>query len=553
MFDIFGYKIKTPHILIAILLLGVLLRFWGLGSSEFFHDEGFYAFRSAGFLDYIQNEDQTTPIQWFKNTALPKWTSLSFHDHPPLFFLVQNFFFKIFGISLLAARLPSAIAGVLAIYLVYAISKDFFINRISGLIAASLFAFSLIGVWAARSSLIESLQIFLILLNIYYFFRFTKDERHWKLFGLTLGLCFLTKYTGIFLVPVYAAYLLIFQRRSFTRRELYFALALAAIIFSPVLIYNFYLWQTTGHFDLQFSYLFRQAAPEWRVSLGKTQDPFSEIISNLSLMYSIPFLLVSLAGIGYAGYRAYDFWKQPTDRRKVLPGANFPVFWLLNIVFITLMLAAVGSAFRFIVLYAVPAIMLIAFLVDRLFSRFSREVFLTILICLFLAYELFFATDIFRTFPDFGVVKLDNYFNSVFEGKRSLDLPASSNPHLDKIIKSYALKIPPAEKPVIIIYDGNIGLSPRLWLFARRNYYEGIPAFNVDQFKNFLQSGVERLQNYDIYFVKASGSTILNPLFHGSTAEEFERFLTKDNNLTPVNQVYGYNNLLMFTVYKFSF
>ena len=162
-----------------------ILRFGGLGSSEIFHDEGFYAFRSIGYVDYIQNDDQTTPIQWFKDApSLPWWTSLSFHDHPPLFFLIQNIFFKIFGNSLFAARLPSALAGVFSIYLVYLISSSIFgtsdvlktrtpdvqelrsqysghresRNRtsdfhIAGLLAAFLLSVNLIHIWISRSSL----------------------------------------------------------------------------------------------------------------------------------------------------------------------------------------------------------------------------------------------------------------------------------------------------------------------------------------------------------------------------------------------------------------
>ena len=591
MFTIFSYKITEKQLLIAILLLAAFLRFWVLGSTEFFHDEGFKAFRSIGYLDYLQNDDQTTPIQWFnpapfkeceeifdrylaeggnygngnsncsselfnkyrslkgagfKDGALPSWTSLSFHDHPPLFFLIQNLFFKIFGISLFAARLPSAIAGVLSVYLIYLISKKTFKNTLMALLPPLLLSVNLLHLWVSRASLMESTQIFFILLNIYYFFQFSEDRRRWKSFGFTLGLCFLIKYTSAFLIPVYGIYLLIFKRDIYRWKEFYFALGLATVIFSPVLIFNFYLWRTVGHFDLQFAYLFRQPTPEWRASLGKIQDPFSEIISNLTLTYSIPFILLTLAGIGWAIYEIFNSYR--TNRTYM----TYLIFWLLNIIFITLMLVAVGSGFRFIVLYSAPAIMLITFLADYLLSRFSRKDFLLISVAVFAVYELWFASDIFRTFPDFGVVKLDNYLNAELGDKRSLSIPSSSNPHLNKIIKSWALKIPAGDKSQIIVYDGNVGLSPRLWLFARRNYYLGIPTFNVDQFKNFLQKGgAEEFRGYDIYFVRAHKGTILNPLFQNASAEELEAFLIRQLNLSPLKLIKGYNGSLMFTVYKF--
>ena len=599
MFTIFGYKITEKQVLIAILLLGAILRFLGLGSAEFFHDEGFKAFRSIGYFDYIQNDNQTTPVQWFKDLpSLPWWTSLSFHDHPPLFFLVQHLFFRIFGDSLFVARLPSALAGVASVYLVYLISILGFRESIgfpksnyAGLLAAFLLSVNLNHVWLSRASLMEAFQVFLILLNIYWFFRFidglkgspsinsgtkivfserSRRDTSWVWFGLTLGLAFLAKYTSIFLVPVYLTYLIFGSISGFREsygfpkslilmdRRFYAALALAAILFSPVLVYNFYLYKTIGHFDLQFSYLFQQATPEWSALLGKIQDPFSEIVSNLTLMYSIPFLLLTIAGIGYAIYEIYKSKIKTPDVLNIeistLEHREYIfLFWLLNIIFITLMLTKVGSAFRFIVLYAVPAIMLITYFFDYLFSRFHKEVLFKILLAVFLAYELFFVTDIFRTFPNFGITQLDQYLDSELGDKRSLAIPASPNPHLHKIIRNYALKIPPASHPIMIIYDENVSLSPRLWLFTRRNYYHGIPAVTVDQFKKFLrEQGTEGFRDYQLYFVKASDKTYLNPLYFSPAAQEFETFLINERNLNPVKIIYNYNNLLMFTVYKFS-
>ena len=574
MFTIFSYKITEKQILITILLLGALLRFWGLGSAEFYHDEGFFAFRSIGYFDYIQNEDQSTPVQWFRDTSLPWWTFLSSHNPPPLFFFIQNIFFRIFGDSLFAARLPSALAGIASIYLVYLIFNSMFekSDGYSGLLAVFLLSVNLIHVWLSRSSLMEAFQVFLILLNIYYFFQFLNDRRRWKLFGITLGLAFLTKYTSIFLVPVYVVYLFVVSRKLLVVRQWYAAFGLAAIIFSPVLIYNFYLYKTLGHFDLQFSYLFGQTALEWRASLGKIQDPFSEIISNLNLMYSIPFLLLTITGIGYAIYEIYK------SNSKALGKSDFQIFWLLNLIFITLMLAVVGSAFRFIALYAVPAVMLIAYLFDYFYSKFyphtitssvkkgpafqdqnsfgvgvNKEVIFKILAAAFLVYELIFGMDIFRTFPDFGIVTLDKYFDAEFGNRRSQAIPSSPNPHLDRVIKKNALHFPDMGKTVLIVYDTNVALSPRLWLFSRRNYYHGIPALSVDQFRHLLKTGgIDRFKDYEIYFAKASKNTPINPTFYTNSGEELEAFLRQSLNLSPTKMIYGYNNLLMFTVYKFS-
>src|SRR3989344_763280 len=181
------YLLNTHILLLAVLLLGFSVRIWGLGSAEIFHDEGLYAFRSIGYLDYVQNIDQTTPIEWFADRELPWWTNLSFHDAPPLFFMVQHIFFRIFGDSLFVARLPSLIAGMFAIWLMFLIARQLFRRydlrtdaeivspktaNYAGLLAALLLAVNHMHVWISRTSILESLLITLMLANIYFFLRF---------------------------------------------------------------------------------------------------------------------------------------------------------------------------------------------------------------------------------------------------------------------------------------------------------------------------------------------------------------------------------------------
>ncbi|MBI2604323.1 MAG: glycosyltransferase family 39 protein, partial [Candidatus Harrisonbacteria bacterium] len=117
---------RTLIILLIIVALGAALRLWNLGTAELTFDEGLYAFRSVGYLDYLENPAQPTPIQWFAGKALPWWTRLSFHDHPPLVFLVQHAATLLLGDTLFAARLPSAFAGIALIILLFFITRRLF-------------------------------------------------------------------------------------------------------------------------------------------------------------------------------------------------------------------------------------------------------------------------------------------------------------------------------------------------------------------------------------------------------------------------------------------
>ncbi|MBI2052210.1 MAG: glycosyltransferase family 39 protein [Candidatus Sungbacteria bacterium] len=525
---------KHNKILILILLAAAFLRLWGLGSGELVFDEALYAFRSIGWLDYLESAVQTTPIQWLADQPLPWWQKLSFHDHPPFFFLTQKISFSIFGDSLFASRLPSALAGIVFVYLIYLIGQKLFQSEPAGLAAALIAAVSFAQISVSRLAMMESVLFFFVAANIYCFLRMLDNYKHWPAFGITLGLAFLTKYIAIFLIPTYFLYLIINKRSLLKDKQLYAGLILAALVFSPVIIYNIYSYQTFGHFDLQFSYLLNQKTP-WPVENfgGKTQDPFSRIGENLTSVFSWPFLISSLTGL------ILILRKKESARRLALV--------LIPFVFITLLLTQTGSAIRFVSLYVIPFVFLASVVFIFLWQKNPR-VALAVL-AIFTAHELFFTSErVFINPPDYGVAKLDKYFDSVFNGGRSQAMPSHPNPHLNKVIQKYALSTPvKLFRPAGIIYDDNIATGPMLWLFSRRQYYQAIPIMKASQF----QETVEGIKGFDLYFIKAEAASPVNPIRATDYAERVENML-QNNNQKPAVVVYGNNNQPAFKVYKFS-
>ncbi len=534
--------LKPKWLLFGVLVLGAALRLWGLGGAELFQDEGAYGFRSIGYLDFLQNDDQTTPIQWFRDGRLPWWTRLSFHDHPPLFFLVNNVFATLFGDSRFVMRLPAALAGILSLYFIYLIFRRVSKNDYVGVLGAVFLAVNHIHIWISRSIGLESLLVFLIIFGIHAFLLFLEDRRYWYWVGLAMGLAMLAKYTAIILPASLVLTGLIFRRDIFKSHHFYAAVVLSLAIFSPVLIYNAYLYRTTGHFDLQFAYLFGQETPEWRASIGKAQDPFSQIVPNVLAMFSLPALFLVLAGLIFS-------FRFRAEERGVYPAMAW-VFFITA----TLVLAATGSAYRFLVLYAVPfvAFMIIAVLaIDKYFWK-DRRLGLACLAA-FLAYELWFSvSSIFIYFPSFGVVALDDYFDSELRGFASSAFPTSPNPHINKIIQANLLKLPVGEPAIAIVYDENLSLPHKLWVFGRRTVYKGVTAMTTTLFKDLLRvKGLDYLDGYRIYFVKASPDAALNQYFLTNEAARFEQFLLNELGVQPEKVIYGHNNLPMFTIYKF--
>ncbi len=592
--------LTAKNFLFGILVLAFLFRFWGAGGRDFFGDEGVDAFRGAGYVDYLGTSFQTQPIDWYKDSVLPWWTKISFHDFPPLAMIIQHAFFGVFGDSILVARLPAIVLGTLSVLLIYLIVKRFFDEK-TALLAAFLSGTNGVMVWIFRTSILEPILLFFILLNIYWFFRFLEDKRKWRLFGLTLGLVALTKYTGVFLLPVYLSYLAYQSHQSDKSNEtnksdktyktdksdktdksylsdwrLYAAFGLALILFSPVLIYNFYLYQAVGHFDLQFAYLLGQETPEWTGLIGKIQSPFSEIWNNLTtgayepdgtfspvVSYGIPFLISSLIGFLYLLYGFFSFkegsasgGKKTGDQKE----REFAVFIWLYLVFATLLLVEIGSAHRFLALYGPVFVILSAVSLSRLwfFGRdFKASYLLKFLICLFLIWEIFYSIN--RNFiqvPDYGIAKLDHFFEEEFAGKESAVIPESDNPHLNDIIKKLKERKKvlrqAQDKRVLsmIIYNDNVELPILDWIFYRRFFYHGIPAMFVENFNKAVSTQSEDyFRNFTVYFVQSTEHALLNQFKKEKTAGlEFENRL-QGMGLSPVKIIYGHNNLPMFRIY----
>lgn len=530
-------KNRITIALCAIAIIGAGFRLWNVGRAELTFDEGLDAFRSIGYLDYLESAAQPTPVQLLGPGPLPWWTKLSFHDHPPLFFITQWFSFAVLGDTLFAARLPSALSGVAAIFLIFFIVRRLLKNDVTGLIAAAFMSVSFAAVFISRLAMIESVLIALILLNMLAFLRFLENPRRWVAFGATFGLVLLTKYTGIFLIPAYLGTIAIINPGLFKNWRAYAASGLAIVMFSPVVIYNILLYKNLGHFDLQLSYLFSISPSYWQGESGKTQEPFINIIANLRALYSPLFLLLATAGFAFAA--------ATLRKNKLLALPFFAAFS------ITLLLVVIGSAPRFTALYLVALIPFAAYALHCFFERFPKPQLLAATLGIVIAIETsFMIQHEFKNAADYGVVELDRYFSGVFGNTRPTNIPRHPNPNLDAIIQTHAKSIPATLPPSGIIYDDNLAISPMLWLFSRRQYYHGIPIMPASAFLEAQKSGnAAMFQNVTLYFVKADEGAPLKRASM-SAAEEIEKALTT-GGVKPAFAAKDSNGVPAFTVYTF--
>ena len=221
------------YLLIAILIVAAFLRLWKLGSIPYTlnPDETSLGYNAYSILKTGRDEHgKLMPI-----------ILKSFGDYKPgLYVYLTIPSVAIFGLNEFAARLPSALAGVLTVYLIFLIVRSLFTNHRSlstfvAIVAATnpwLILFSR-GAWEVNVSLT------LTLLGIYFFLRALENSLFTVHCSLAFALTLIT-YQGAKLSTFVVVVLLIVlywkDVLKIKAKYIFFGLLIAAIISSPVVL-----------------------------------------------------------------------------------------------------------------------------------------------------------------------------------------------------------------------------------------------------------------------------------------------------------------------------
>lgn len=544
------YTTLVKLTLIAILSLAVILRIANLSSGDIVgNDEVFYAFRSIGLLDFNNSQQQPTPLEW-QDPNMEWWTKFSFHDHPPLVFLIQHLFIKIFGENTFAFRLPSAIFGVLSVYILYLIGRRLFSENV-GLLAAASLAVTVNHVYISRIGLQESYAIFFMLLATHFFLKSltnaggmranTENSSAFIWTGVALGLGFLTKYNTFIMVPIFLVYLLIYRRDVFKNLKFWLGALIALVIFSPVIIYNIAMYRSVGHFDFQFSYIFGQHPEIWKVAVGKEQ--VGDFINRLRSF--APNLVASHSWLFLAVFAASLILLARHYKKSALV--------IIILLFIATLLLMIGPTFRFLTMLTPYLGLSVGFLLSNLLARFpgfsQKRTLVYLGLGAFLLVEamysinsavtnhpigpkLFAFSQLRYDNYNWGYNELDNYLDKELKNK----MPALTFRLRYKFLSQLqeaALEENRRQNldphPILIVYDGNINTMGQLWIFGRREIYHAWPTINAEAYLNMPKKpAAER-----IYFIMPTDKVLLKKGRITNAGEIMERQLVS-SGLVPL-------------------
>ena len=204
-------KLTTYIILALIVLIGIFLRFWQLGSipSGSTNDEVAYIYNAYSIA--ITSKD-------IAGNFLPISFNL-FNSFSPVAVYIMSPFVGILGLSLFTARLPFALIGIAEIFLIFLIAKKITNNYYIALSAAFVLSVSPWHLQFSRVSYDGILALFFYLLGIYVFLK--KKDRgniNWSLPAFLLGF-YSYHGTKIFMLLFIPALLLIFRNQIMGRKK----------------------------------------------------------------------------------------------------------------------------------------------------------------------------------------------------------------------------------------------------------------------------------------------------------------------------------------------
>ena len=177
------------------------------GVPPYHSDENYYV---ESTRNMVESGDYLTPIYQDKKRFAK----------PILYYWLMSVSYKIFGVSLISARLTSAFFGCITIGLLYLVCSRLFEGRValySVLILPATFMHFQISRWATT----DIVMSFFILLALYFFIRLYKSDFSKKknvyLFYLIMALGFMTKGPPAVIIPgmVVMTFLLVARKQRF--------------------------------------------------------------------------------------------------------------------------------------------------------------------------------------------------------------------------------------------------------------------------------------------------------------------------------------------------
>lgn len=223
-------KKAARNILYAILGFAFIARIFNLGSpTNMYFDEVYHAFTAKVMMGTEAAEAWewwNTPPEGFAY----EWT------HPPIAKLGMVLGMTVFGQNAFGWRIPGALLGAGAVFLIYLIAKKIFNDEVVGLLSAAVFSLDGLALVMSRVGMNDSYILFFSLLSIYLFMK-GKDIPSAIFYGFALA----SKWSALWAAPIIFV-LWLKRKNKFKLSILWFA-----VLPFTVYLLSYLPMFTTGH------------------------------------------------------------------------------------------------------------------------------------------------------------------------------------------------------------------------------------------------------------------------------------------------------------------
>ncbi len=226
--------IKQNKILLLILLVSAILRLWDLQGMppHLRNDEAALGYNAYSILKTARDEHGEFLPLFFQ----------SFGDFKPgLYVYLTVPFIAIFGLNEVSVRLPSAIFGVISVWLFYEIVLYMFIKRSKAAISALVLAISPLFITFSRGAWEVNVSFAFTLAATLFFLKAVFKEKYLLLSALFFGLTLFTSHTAKLSSPLLLIILSIAyfkQVKKISRQIIYLSL-ITFIIFTVPVAFSF--------------------------------------------------------------------------------------------------------------------------------------------------------------------------------------------------------------------------------------------------------------------------------------------------------------------------
>ncbi|KTD55975.1 glycosyl transferase [Legionella sainthelensi] len=218
--------------------------------------------------------------------------ALSYYDGSPMIAYFIKCATLLFGNNLFALNFVGIIVAASCCGIIYKTAR-FFLSQEASWIAALSWLFSpLVTMDILKQTTYDTPLTLFWALTLYYSVKLIQTNKTKELYyiGISAGLMMLSKYTGIVLILSLLIFIIFSTYRSlFKTKHFYFAMILAILIFSPVILWNYQNHWQSFIYQLTTHQLNHTVSPFYNA----IKTFFTSFIPALNIMLLPPFLVTS--------------------------------------------------------------------------------------------------------------------------------------------------------------------------------------------------------------------------------------------------------------------